>query len=178
MIPDYKLFHGAVLAEIVHDLAHPVTIDELTEDGRLSSYVLNHSVGVYIKHSSQRLRPWSFTFTPANLTELEQLRALCETVFVVFVGQQMGIVCLTWDEVSSVVGEGDSGQAWVRVDRPRGKQYSIFGTKGPLKSKKPYGVDCLLSELRPVSLESVAEPSSRTSERSRFSFSWLTRRPS
>ncbi|KQZ61108.1 hypothetical protein ASD67_17695 [Sphingopyxis sp. Root1497] len=177
MIADYKLFHGAVLAEVVHELSRPVAIDELREDGRLSSYVLNDRVGLYIKHSSQRLRPWSFTFTPANLEELRELRSRCEPVFVAFVGQMMGIVCLSWVEMMTILDEGDSGQAWVRIDRPRGKQFSVYGAKGALRTKTPYGVDCLVAELGEDSTQaSDQELKPQSSEAGPFSLGWFRRR--
>lgn len=147
MIPDYKLYHGAVLAELVHQLDSPVLIDELEENGRLSSYVLNSNVGVYIKHSGQRIRPWQFTFTPDNLAEIAELHQRLGSIFVAFVGPTMGMLCLTWSELLSVMDVGGSGQAWIRIDRPRGKQYSVFGTKGALAYKKPSGLAPLLEKL-------------------------------
>lgn len=147
MLPEYKLYHGAVLAEIVQQLGTSVLIDELDESGRLSSYVLNDSIGVYVKHSGQRIRPWQFTFTPDNLSEIAQLHEKLGSIFTVFVGPTMGMLCLTWDELLSVMDVGGSGQAWIRIDRPRGKQYAVFGTKGALANKKPSGLSLLLEKL-------------------------------
>lgn len=148
MIPEYKLYHGAVLAEIVQELPCPVTIDELDEEGRLSSYILNHHVGLQIKHSTQRLRPWSFTFTPANVAELLDLRSRYSDVFIVFVGGTLGMVCISIEEMIEIMDAGASGQVWVRIDRPRGKWFSVFGAKGQLSAKKPNGLDCLLERLQ------------------------------
>ena len=153
MIPEYKLFHGAVLAEIVQGLNCPVTIDELVEVGRLSSYILNGEVGLQIKHSAQRLRPWSFTFTQPNVAELLDLRSRCANVFVVFVGATLGMVCLTIEEMIEIMESGDSGQVWIRIDRPRGKWFSVFGSKGRLAAKKPNGLECLLSLLQPQNVK-------------------------
>jgi len=174
MIPEYKLYHGAVLAEMVHELSCPVTIDELVEDGRLSSYVLNDGIGVQIKHSTQRLRPWAFTFTPSNVAELMDLRSRCSEVFVVFVGGRLGMVCLTIEEMISIMDTGESGQAWIRIDRPRGKWFSVFGAKGQLPSKKPNGLDCLLDCLREAPAMPDAEGSTRpqTSRPTRSSSVW------
>lgn len=149
MIAEYKLYHGAVLAEIVHELSSPVSIDELDESGRLSSYVLNGQIGVQIKHSTQRLRPWAFTFTKPNVIELLDLRTRCTDVFVVFVGSMMGMACLTIEELVSILDAGDSGQAWIRIDRPRGKSFTVSGAKGALSHKKPNGLDVLLDRLQP-----------------------------
>ena len=144
MIPDYKLYHGAVLAEIVDVSTIPVTFGELLEDGRLTSYTVNETVGVHIKHSTQRLHPWQFTFTGQNLTELMALRLRFKDVFVVFVCHTDGMVCLSLAELSSIIEPGGNDQAWVRIDRRKGEWYSVSGVAGELTNKKPKGVGSLL----------------------------------
>jgi hypothetical protein len=149
MISEYKLYHGAVLAELVHELSVPVAIDELNESGRLSSYVLNGRVGLQIKHSTQRLTPWNFTFTSANMSEILSLRARFEDVFVVFVCEAQGMVCLSVDDLLSVSRVGECDQVWIRIDRRRGKWFQVHGSRGPLSAKKPDGLNQLVCRLVP-----------------------------
>lgn len=174
MIPDYKLCHGAVLAEIVHCLDRPVMIDELKEDGRLSSYILNERIGLQIKHSSHRLSPWPFTFTNSNMLELLDLRDRCDEVYVVFVGSHLGMVCLTIEEMLEVGDPGDSGQLWIRIVRSRGKWFSVFGAKGQLSCKKPNGLNGLLAKLGagPIPCANSDVMPLQTSKQSRFSSVW------
>lgn len=146
MIPEYKLYHGAVLAELVHDLNVPVSIDELSEAGRLSSYVLNGRVGLQIKHSSQRLHPWAFTFTRQNFAELLTLRKTCDQVYLVLVCHTDGMVCLTLEEVAALITVADSDQAWLRIQRRRGQWYSVNGS-GSLPIKRPKGLAALVDDL-------------------------------
>lgn len=150
MIPEYKLYHGAVLASLVHELNVPVTIDELSEAGRLSSYILNGHIGLQIKHSSQRLHPWAFTFTRQNFAELLTLRETCAQVFLVLVCHTDGMVCLTLDEVAAIVTVANSEQAWLKVDRRRGKWYSVNGS-GSLPMKRPKGLGALVEDLNRTS---------------------------
>ena len=149
MIPEYKLYHGAVLGELVHELSVPVAIDELNETGRLSSYILDGRVGLQIKHSTQRLSPWSFTFTRYNMSELLALRARFDSVYVVFVCETQGMVCLTIEDMLSVSEVGQSEQVWVRIERRRGKWFQVHGSEGTLAAKKPNGLDPLLDDLQP-----------------------------
>ena len=160
MIPEYKLYHGAVLAEMVHTLSVPVAIDELSESGRLSAYVLNGHIGLQIKHSSQRLHPWPFTFTKQNFTELLALGQACDQVFLVLVCHTDGMVCLTLEEVAALITVAGSEQAWLRVDRRRGQWYTVNGA-GSLPIKRPKGLDALVETLQlsdaarsPISLDS------------------------
>lgn len=147
MIPEYKLYHGAVLAELVHELSVPVTVDELSEAGRLSSYILNGHIGLQIKHSGQRLHPWPFTFTRQNFSELLALRQTCDQVYLVLVCHTDGMVCLTLDEVAALITVADSEQAWLRIDRRRGQWYTVNGSAS-LPIKRPKGLDALVESLQ------------------------------
>lgn len=174
MIAEYKLCHGAVLAEIVHCLDRPIMIDELVEEGRLSSYILNDKFGLKIKHSTHRLSPWSFTFTNANMLEILDLRDRCDEVYVVFVGSHLGMVCLTIEEMLEIGDPGGSGQLWIRIDRSRGKWFSVFGAKGQLTSKKPNGLNGLIATLEAGPAPEIVQKSNplQTSKQSRFSSVW------
>lgn len=179
MIPEYKLYHGAVLADLVHGLTQPVSIDELAEEGRLSSYVIDGSIGLHIKHSSHRLHPWSFTFTKQNLSELLTLRAKYAAVYLVFVCHTDGMVCLKVDDAIHLLDPGASEQAWLRIDRRKRKWYDVSGSGGELGKKQPGGLEALIRAIE-VSRQSamlVAEPAApprpQTSKQFPFAFSWL-----
>ena len=147
MIPEYKLYHGAVLAELIHRCEVPIQIDELHEIGRLSSYIIDSVVGVQIKHSTARMRPWQFTFTRQNISELLDLRHSFARVFVVLVCKTDGMVCLDLTDFLAVLGSGDSDQGWIRVDRPRGKWYELSGGKMTTPKKFPRGIEPILQAL-------------------------------
>lgn len=147
MIPEYKLYHGAVLAELVHRHPKGLCIDELIEEGRLSSYVLDGSIGLQVKHSTQKLYPWQFTFTKSNLVELLALRQRYKSVFVVLVCHTDGMVCLTIEEATAILAAGETDQAWIRVERRKGEWYAVWGGGAELPNKKPNGLDLLLEAL-------------------------------
>lgn len=148
MISEYKLYHGAFLAELVDQCDGPVTIDELKEDGRLSSYVLDSVVGLLIKYSTNRLHPWQFGVTRSNLLELLELKKRYPNVYVVLICHTDGIVVLTLEEILEVVCLGGSDQMWVRVDRRKKEQYSVKGASGMLRGKRPHGVHTIVQALR------------------------------
>ncbi|MEQ1755167.1 MAG: hypothetical protein ABL973_13660 [Micropepsaceae bacterium] len=147
MIADYKFYHGAVLAELVSLHTRPLTIDELIEDGRLSSYVLDGRVGLQIKHSTSRLHPWQFTFTKANLVQLLVLQEQYSPVFVIFVCHTDGMVTVSLDEVTGMLATSESDQAWIRVDRRKNEWYSLNGGAAELSGKRPQGVGKIIQAL-------------------------------
>lgn len=147
MIADYKFYHGVVLAELVNLKAGPLSIDELSEVGRLSAYILDGVVGVQIKHSTNRLRPWQFTFTTANLVQLRALEKSYPAVFIVLVCRNDGILTLTLEEAAQILTGGHSDQAWIRVDRKKNEWYSVNGSVSELVGKRPQGVQKIIQRL-------------------------------
>ena len=155
MIPEYKLYHGAAIAELVHRMGVDVTIRERSEGGRLSSYSIGNKLGVQIKHSAQRMPPWQFTFTKQNMIEILELRADFQQVFVIFVCHTDGMVCLAIEEALGILGVGSSEQAWLRIDRRRGHQYSISsGSDDPVK--RGGGLDRIVQSLNRI-VDNAAE---------------------
>ena len=147
MIPDYKLYHGAVLAELVDEAKCTLSIAELREEGRLSSYVLNDRVGLYVKHSGTCMPPWQFTFTEGNSLTLRELQRQSATVFVVLVCWLDGMVCLSFDELAMILNSAGTQQEWVRVERRKNEWYGVSGSAAELPHKKPRGLAPLIEAL-------------------------------
>jgi len=147
MIPDYKLYHGAVLAELVDGAKRTLSIRERVEEGRLGSYVLDDRVGLHIKHSAVRMPPWQFTFTPGNGRELLELRRTVSSVFVVLVCWLDGMVCLSLDELFEILGDEALPQGWVRAERKKNEWYGVSGPRAVLSAKKPQGLAQLIGAL-------------------------------
>ena len=148
MIPAYKFFHGAVLAELVDILDQAVSIDELVEEGRLTSYVLDGKVGLQVKHSSDRMSPWKFTFTAANIRELGFLQMTHANSFVVLVCNDDGMVCLRVDELVSLISIGKGDQASIRVSRHRNQLYEVSSGSSELPTRRPDGLMPIIERLK------------------------------
>ncbi len=149
MIREYELYHGSVIIDLIRKARLPVSIKSFCDGGRLSSYSVNGTIGLQIKHSSKRLHPWLFTLKRQHLDELRSLRAASGSVYLVLVCHTDGIVCLTFDEVMGLISVGGSEQAWVRADRQRRQWYTITGTSGA-SLKRPCGIDALTRALVPM----------------------------
>jgi hypothetical protein len=147
VIASYKFYQGVVLCELVDLAGEAITIDELKEDGRLSSYILNNRAGLHIKHSTARMTPWGFTISRDNVEEFFELRQRYNEVFIALVCHTDGIVTLTLKELVSLITEGIAGQAWVRVERRPNKQYTIVGNKSSLAYKKKRGLSDIINYL-------------------------------
>lgn len=168
MIPEYKRYHGAVFAELIDEFPGPVTIEEWPEKGRISSYVLNGTIGLHIKHSGSRLRPWMFSVTPSNFQDIEQLRSRCDHLYVVLVCWLDGMVCIDDAEFQAIVSQ-DPGRSWLRAERKKGELYTVSGARMELAGKRSNGVAPILQAL------GHAMPAEHTPEPPRSSSSWLRR---
>lgn len=133
MIRDFEKFHGAVFAHLLHSSNVKITIELLTTKSN-SSYVLNDSIGLYIKYSSKRMSPWPFTFHRPHQEEIAQMKLRFKQVFVAFVCHDDGIACLDHDELKAILDEHEEDE-WVRISRKSRGMYSITGKDGKLKFK-------------------------------------------
>lgn len=147
MIPEYKFYQGVVLSELVDMAPTPVTISEVVDGGRLGFYVVNDKVGMQVKHSSARLPPWSFTLKESHLAQLHRMSATLETVFLVLVCGEIGMLALEMREVKEICGATADNQYWLRVDkRPRG-MFGVHGSLGALRQKKCDGLETVVAAL-------------------------------
>jgi hypothetical protein len=134
MIPEYKLYQGAALAELVDLAPGAITIREVVDAGRMSSYVLNERVGLHIKHSAQRLHPWSFTFTNQQIASIRAMLFEHPVSFLVLVCWTDGLLAIPLDHALSAI-EWGAEDSWLRVDRRKRQMYRVFGPTGEFSSK-------------------------------------------
>jgi hypothetical protein len=135
MIPEYKLYHGSVLADIVDAYDGEVTFRSRGETGRMLNYVINDVVGLQIKYATQRLRPWQFSFSASHIGNLKELKAAYHACFVVLVCRTDGIIAVRVEDVlASLCAEGVE-QAWLRADRKKREMYRLYGPLGEFPEK-------------------------------------------
>lgn len=135
MIPDYKFYHGAFLADIVDRCDGSVTIRECVDPGRLLNYVLDDRIGLQIKYSTARLGPWSFSFPVAHIAQLQDLLAEYPQSFVVLVCSMDGFACLPGHLALSALNCAEGSNSWLRVTRKKREMYRVFGPEGEVRLK-------------------------------------------
>jgi len=148
MIPEYKLFHGAVLADMIDRAEFSITISELTEEGRLLNYVINDDVALHIRYATQRLRPWGFNFTSAQMLELDRIQGLHSATFLALVCRTDGILITEWADVRTSLTINGSEQAWLRADRRKREKYRLFGPQGEFPRRFAITTAPLVAHLR------------------------------
>jgi hypothetical protein len=148
MPDEYEFYQGAVLRQLIVDSDISLAIRPFVRDGRISAFVINGRVGVYVKHSSKRMTPWRFTFTLDQAADLLDLEAKYPDSFVAFVCESDGIVTLEIGALHSIVDFQRSEHAWVRIDRPPRNQYEVSGNRGTIPTKLARGIGTINETLR------------------------------
>src|SRR5579871_4809805 len=103
MLDEYEFYQGAVLRQLVVDANYSVSFRPFLREGRITAFVMNGRVGLYIKHSSKRMSPWRFTFTIEQAADLLDLEAKFPDSFLVFVCESDGLVTLPFNVLHEIV---------------------------------------------------------------------------
>jgi len=133
MIKEFEFYHGAVLTKIAQS-DKKVSISAYPTPSRCS-YVINGNTGLYIKHSTNRLTPWGFSFAKIHQDEIKNMASSLGKVFIALVCGKDGIACLSFDELKIVLDDDHSDHEWIRVSRRPREKYAIKGTNGKLRFK-------------------------------------------
>ncbi len=134
MINEFEFFHGVVFARILHGVDRSISL-RLFHSNSNASYILDDSIGLYIKHSGKRMTPWRFTFQNEHQAEIDLLRSRCKEVFLVLVCNEDGIVCLNYAELKEILDDQHDPIEWISATRHKRQMYSVKGSDGKLDFK-------------------------------------------
>lgn len=131
---EFEFYHGLVFTQLLHSTEETVHIRQYPSRDN-ASYVVNEITGIYIKYSTKRLSPWTFTFKKRHQAEVRELKKGTGEVFLLLVCDDDGVVALSFDELKQVLNHHYEDVEWIRVSRGRRKMYSVRGTDGSLSWK-------------------------------------------
>jgi len=155
MFDDYEFYQGVVLRNIIVNSDHSVMLRPFVREGRISAFVINSRIGVFMKHSAKRMSPWRFTFSLEQVSDLLDLEAKYFDSFVVFICGEDGLVTLDVASLHQIFTFDDVEKAWVAIERKPRSQYTVWGNRTELPNKISKGTSLIqetmksrLSELR------------------------------
>lgn len=128
MIPEYHLYHGALLASLISGTGHPLTIVSPPADTRPAEYIVNGEVALHVKHATQRLRPWHFGFTAENIKAIRSLNDRYQKSYLILICRQDGMLAIELQAVINNISASDA--LWIRADREKRKLYRVHGPLG------------------------------------------------
>ena len=134
MIKEFEKYHGLVLSRMLHESKNHISIETYPSNDN-ASYIINGSIGLYIKYSKKRISPWRFTFMKEHQDEVLKMKKKFTEVFIVFVCHDDGIAALSYEELKIILDEVHEEVEWVAIKRRRREKYSVSGHDGKLKFK-------------------------------------------
>jgi hypothetical protein len=134
MIKEFEFFHGLVFARILHGTQRPLSI-KLFQSASNASYVINDTVGIYIKYSSKRMTPWRFTFKREHQEEIDLMKSQFPNMFLLLVCNDDGIVCLNSLEFEQILDNQLDPIEWISATRHKRQMYAVKGSNGKLNFK-------------------------------------------
>lgn len=148
MFDEYEFYQGVVLRSIIVGADYSLMMRPFLREGRISAFVVNSRIGVFMKHSAKRMSPWRFTFTLEQVSDLLDLEGKYFDSFVVFVCGEDGLVTLDVAALHEIVTFDDANSAWVAIERKPRSQYGIWGNRSELKNKVSNGTGVIHETLK------------------------------
>ena len=128
MIDKQDFYFGAAIVRI---LEHPkVAVIQKHEFG----YVVNSSVFVFLKYSTNARSPWGFNFSDDEVLRLISLVSTYEKTVIGLICGGDGICAIEWERLNSLLV---NKAGWISVKRNFKKRYGISGPLGWLDQKIP-----------------------------------------
>lgn len=134
MIRDFEFYHGVVFARILHGTQRPLSVKPFQSVSN-ASYVVNDTIGIYIKYSSKRMTPWTFTFKKEHQDEIDLMKVNFKKVFLVLVCNDDGVVCLSYAELKQILDNQHEPIEWISATRHKREMYLVKGSNGELDFK-------------------------------------------
>ena len=134
MIKDFEFFHGLVFTRIVHGTKTAVSFRPFKSESN-ASYVVNDEIGIYIKYSAKRMTPWRFTFMKEHQQEIDLMKTSCNSVFLLLVCNDDGIVCVSYQELKQLLDNQHDPIEWISASRHKRQMYAVKGSDGELNFK-------------------------------------------
>lgn len=134
MIKEFEFFHGLVFARILHGTQRPLSIKPFPSTSN-ASYIVNDTIGIYVKYSGKRMTPWRFSFKKEHQDEIETMKKTFQSVFLLLVCNDDGIVCLSYGELKQILDDQHDPIEWISATRHKGEMYAIKGSDGKLNFK-------------------------------------------
>lgn len=134
MSKEFELYHGIAFTKLFHFRGLPVKVAQYPSSDN-ASYIINDSVGIYIKYSTKRMSPWHFSFDRRHITEINEMGEHYPKVVILLVCRDDGVAGLTLSEYRQIVDVNSDAGEWVSVSRKLREKYTVKGSSGILSHK-------------------------------------------
>lgn len=135
-----NMLHGATILMLLESLEKYEKINsyKLYSKESKSSYILSISinnnklikVGLYLKHSTNRISPWRFSFKDYQQKEINALSNECDTIFVLLITNQEGVAVVNQKVLPKLFNETIEDSEWISVSRKIRQNFRVSSKDG------------------------------------------------
>lgn len=135
-IQDKDRFHGSALAQIIEH-PHFKTIKRGSE--KYGHYRANENRDLFFKYRKTKTSPWTFQFSPEDVSELYHAMRTRDCVFLCLICGTTTICALNTAEVCMIIdlSKNDSSQS-ISIQVPDGGRCHVSGSEGKLSHTIPH----------------------------------------
>ena len=133
MTYEFERYYGTVFTSLFEEVSD-VRIKKISDND--SAYILNNSLGLYIKHATARISPWSYSFRTNDFAVIDQMGIDTKEIAFGLVCGFQGVCLISSDDlrVAGGVFQGDPLRVTVRT--MRGGSWKVSGTAGDLSTTR------------------------------------------
>lgn len=130
MTHEFERYYGTVFTSLFEEVPE-VRIKRLSTSD--SAYILNGSLGLYIKHATARVSPWSFSFRDSDFEVINSMpENLKDIAFALACGFH-GVCVISKLDFEIAGGQFMGEPLRVTVRTVKGGSWTVSGTEGELK---------------------------------------------
>jgi hypothetical protein len=134
MIPQKAYFYGAALYQLLGECGDAFQIERIEGDSSCV-FVVDNSLPLLLKYSSNKSSPWAFTFHASHLNHYIELVEEYGTCVLVLVCGFDGVIALNSDEVDCIFKLTTISMKNIKVARKHNEMFQVNGTDGELNHK-------------------------------------------
>ena len=111
--------------------AYSITV---MRSGLLSTKI---KIGLFLKSSNKRRSPWQYSFLKDHQMEIERLKKTQDETFVLFLNDDDGVACVSYDQLKQFLDDEFEEVENVRISRKSRQAYRVSGRDGKLENPLP-----------------------------------------
>ena len=133
MTYEFERYYGTVFTSLFEEVSD-VRIKKISNND--SAYILNESLGLYIKHATARISPWSYSFRANDFAVIDQLGINTHEIAFGLVCGFQGICLISSDDLKVAGGVFQGDPLRITVRTMRGGSWKVSGTAGDLSTTR------------------------------------------
>ena len=133
MTQEFERYYGTVFTSLFEEVS-AVRIKKISDND--SAYILNDSLGLYIKHATARLSPWNYSFRANDFAIIDQMGIDVKEIAFGLVCGFHGVCLISSDDLRVAGGNFTGESLRITVRTMRGGSWKVSGTSGELSTTR------------------------------------------